>query len=202
MDHPLYLGSDSTSGQQLAIEASDLVTHAVCVGMTGSGKTGLCLVLLEELGRQNIPVVAVDTKGDLTNLALLFPELRPADFAPWVGAAADDATVVAERWRKGLQSSGLGTPELTALRQGSPRRLYTPGADAGTSINILSGLMPPDLDWATHAADLRSRIASTVTALLGLVGLEADPLTSPEHLLLSHLMDSAWQSRTRSAWRR
>lgn len=194
MDHPLYLGTDSTSGEPLSIEAADLVTHAVCVGMTGSGKTGLCLVLLEELGRQNVPVVAVDTKGDLTNLALLFPELRPADFAPWVGASGDDPEAVAERWRTGLAGSGLGQPELQALSEGSPRRLFTPGSDAGTSINILSGLMPPALDWATHAADLRARISSTVTALLGLVGVAADPLASPEHLLLSHLMEDAWQS--------
>ncbi|MCC7493126.1 MAG: DUF853 family protein [Fimbriimonadaceae bacterium] len=194
MDKPLHLGTVAGSTAPLQIEAADLVTHAVCVGMTGSGKTGLCLVLLEELGRQNVPVVAVDTKGDLTNLALLFPDFDPAAFAPWVGAGGEDASAVAARWQQGLAGCGLSGADLAALRQGSPRRLYTPGADAGTAINILSGLQPPQLAWSDHAADLRNRISTTITALLGLVGVEADPLASPEHLLLSHLLEQLWQA--------
>ncbi len=189
----LHLGSHGEPTEPLRIESEDLVTHAVCVGMTGSGKTGLCLVMLEELGRAGVPVVAVDTKGDLTNLALLFPELQAESFAPWVGTGGDEPAVVAERWRNGLAGDGLSGSDLAALRQGSPRRLFTPGSDAATSINILSGLMPPELDWANHAADLRARISTTVTALLGLIGIDAEPLTSPEHLLLSHLLERHWQ---------
>lgn len=190
----LDLGRAVDSGATVALEAADLTTHALCVGMTGGGKTGLCVVLLEELGRAGVPVVAVDTKGDLTNLALLFDDLAPSAFAPWMAPGGESAEQVAARWREGLAASGLTAADVAALRRGSPRRLVTPGSDAGCPVNILSGLNPPALDWSRHAADLRARISTTVSALLGLVGVTGEPLTCPEHLLVSCLLEQLWQS--------
>src|SRR5262245_9123387 len=88
-----YLGREfeptaNKAGEHLGLyDSKDLTTHAVCVGMTGSGKTGLCLALLEEAGIDGIPAICIDPKGDLGDLLLTFPELAPQDFAPWIDAA-------------------------------------------------------------------------------------------------------------------
>src|SRR5688572_32948476 len=79
-----YLGRPKTKEGLLLYESKDLVTHAVCVGMTGSGKTGLCIDLLEEAAIDGVPAIAIDPKGDIANLLLQFPELRPEDFRPWL----------------------------------------------------------------------------------------------------------------------
>ncbi len=203
----LYLGQrlddagGKATGERLTLEARDLTTHAVVLGMTGSGKTGLGIILLEEALLSGLPCLILDPKGDITNLALTFPELRPADFEPWIDAGqaeragrspAEEAAVVAERWREGLAGSGIDGDRLTRLRQGSRCSIFTPGSSAGLPLNVLGSLAAPSGPVDDEA--LRDEIASFVSSLLGLAGIEADPITSREHILLSNLIDRAWQA--------
>jgi len=183
--------------------ASHLTTHAVLLGMTGSGKTGLGIILLEEALLQGVPVLAVDPKGDLTNLLLTFPALEPEDFAPWVDAeraakdglsATEAAARDAKRWREGLAEWSIAPERIGRLRQASDLALFTPGSDAGTPVNILHRFQPPRLDWDTYEEALREHIEGLVTAVLGLAGREADPLENPEHVLLSHIVEHIWRA--------
>ncbi|HZI93396.1 MAG TPA: helicase HerA-like domain-containing protein, partial [Patescibacteria group bacterium] len=144
----LDLVSGRETGQRLLYDPDDLTTHAVCFGMTGSGKTGLCLVLIEEVIRSGVPVFLVDPKGDLANLLLTFPGLTPDEFLPWVDPAQARAAGVtveqfaattATRWREGLAASGLGSDDMRALRAAAEFTLYTPGSTAGTPLNVLGG---------------------------------------------------------------
>ena len=193
------------AGEPLALDPHDLTTHGVIVGMTGSGKTGLGLILLEEALSAGIPVLALDPKGDLGNLLLTFPELAPADFAPWVNEAdARDAGVsleehaaqVAAQWREGLAASGIGPERIAALRNTAELTIYTPGSTAGVPLNLVGSLRAPQLSWETEAETLRDEIEGTVSGLLGLVGIAADPLASREHVLLSNLIEHAWRAGT------
>lgn len=181
---------------------ADLTTHAVVTGMTGSGKTGLCISLLEEAALQGVPAIIIDPKGDLTNLLLHFPELAPQDFQPWIDPemarrasktleqAADEA---ATAWRSGLKEWGIGPDRLQALQNAAQFAIFTPGSDAGIPVSVLSSLAAPDLDWESNREVLRERISSTVTALLGLVGLtDLDPIRSREHILLSNIFEFHW----------
>ncbi len=180
----------------------NLTTHAFVTGMTGSGKTGLCVGLLEEAALAGIPAIIIDPKGDLTNLALHFPELAPADFEPWMDpevAKRSGKTVqqmaaeTAEKWKNGLASSGLGRDQLLALQNSVDFCVYTPGSSAGVSVNILSSFAAPTAAWEENREVLRETISSSVTALLGLVGInDIDPLRSREHILLSNLVETAW----------
>ncbi|MFH1447051.1 MAG: DUF87 domain-containing protein [Chloroflexota bacterium] len=183
-------------------DPSDLTTHAVITGMTGSGKTGLGIILLEEAALQGIPAILIDPKGDLTNHLLHFPELLPADFAPWIDEdaarrdgnsierAAEDA---ASSWKKGLADWGIDKPRLEALSENVDYAVYTPGSDSGISVSILASLKCPEIPWEGNKEVLRERISSTVTALLGLVGLkDIDPVRSREHILLANIFESAW----------
>ncbi len=189
--------------KKLIYEADDLTTHAVVVGMTGSGKTGLCIGLLEEAALDGIPALMIDPKGDLTNLLLHFPDLRPDDFQPWVNpdqarregqTVAELAQAEAEKWRKGLAGSGIDRERLLALSQSVKFAIYTPGSDAGLPISILASLKAPSLPWAENREILREKISGTVTALLGLVGLQdIDPVRSREHILLSNIFENAWK---------
>ncbi|HEY74859.1 MAG TPA: hypothetical protein G4O00_01605 [Thermoflexia bacterium] len=183
--------------------ARHLTTHAVFLGMTGSGKTGLGLILLEEALLQGTPVIAIDPKGDVTNLLLTFPSLSPEAFEPWVDAeraqrkgltVQQAAEQAADLWRKGLADWGIGPDRLARLREGAEFVLYTPGSKAGVPVNVLHRFDPPALDWETHEETLRERIQGLVTALLSLVGREADPLQSPEHVLLSLIVEHVWRS--------
>jgi DNA helicase HerA-like ATPase len=182
-------------------DASDLTTHAVCVGMTGSGKTGLCLGVLEEAALDGIPTIAIDPKGDVADLALTFPELRPADFRPWIdereaarrGITPDAlAAETATRWRAGLAEWGQGPDRIRRLRDAAEVRIYTPGSDAGLPLAVVQSFEPPSGVAAGDAAATRERIASLVSGLLSLVGIEADPIRSREHVLLSTLIAQAW----------
>jgi hypothetical protein len=186
----------------LMYDARDLTTHAVCVGMTGSGKTGLCVVLLEEAAIDHVPAIIIDPKGDITNLLLNFPQLRPDDFRPWVNA--DDArrkgltqeafaAQQAELWRKGLADWGQDGARLEMLRDSADFAIYTPGSDAGVPVSILQSFAAPALSWDTETELLRERVQGTVGALLGLVGVEADPVQSREHILLSNLFEHFWR---------
>ena len=204
----LFLGRsyDPTAGkttlEALSFDPANLTTHAVITGMTGSGKTGLGIDILEEAALQNIPAIIVDPKGDLTNLMLHFPDLAGKDFEPWIDpdlarrqgkSMADLAQATAEQWKTGLDGWGLGPTQLLALQQSVQFTIYTPGSSAGTPVNILSSFKAPEINWNENSELLREKIASTVTALLGLVGMtDIDPLRSREHILIANLMEQAW----------
>jgi len=187
----------------LLYDSQDLTTHAVCVGMTGSGKTGLCLALLEEAAIDGIPTIAIDPKGDIGNLLLTFPELRAADFAPWVdpGEAARkgmtidaSAAATAENWRKGLAAWDQDAQRIRRFKDAVDITIYTPGSTAGRSLSILRSFAAPSPEQREDSTAVRERIGSTVTALLSLVGIDADPVKSREHILLSTLLDNAWSA--------
>ncbi len=188
---------------RVVVGSSDLTTHGVVVGMTGSGKTGLAIVLIEEALLAGIPVLILDPKGDMANLALVFPDLSPTSFRPWVsesdasvaGVSPDEyAAKQATIWREGLESSGIGPERLQALRDAADVTIYTPGSTAGVPLNVIGSLRAPKLSWDTESETLRDEIQGTVTSLLRLVGIEADPLSSREHVLLSNLVENAWRA--------
>jgi hypothetical protein len=184
-------------------DARDLTTHAIVVGMTGSGKTGLCIDLIEEAALDSVPAIMIDPKGDITNLLLTFPELRPEDFLPWINA--DDArrkgqtpeefaSATAKTWRDGLAGWEQGPDRIRALKNAVDFAIYTPGSEAGLPVSILSSFKAPKLDWDTEAEILRDRVQGTVSGLLGLIGVEADPVRSREHILLSTIIETAWRA--------
>ena len=207
-DNEFYLGrafdpkAGKVTAQDIKYDPADLTTHAVVTGMTGSGKTGLCVSLLEEAALQGVPALIIDPKGDLTNLLLHFPDLAPQDFQPWVdpdiarraGKTVEQAaTEAALSWRSGLAEWGITPDRIRSLSNAVQYAIYTPGSDAGVPVSVLSSLAAPELDWAANREALRERISSTVTALLGLVGIEdVDPIRSREHILLSNLFETAW----------
>ena len=190
------------TAQPLYYDPADLTTHAIVTGMTGSGKTGLCVTLLEEAALQNIPALIIDPKGDLTNLLLHFPDLAPQDFQPWIDAEnarrrgksiEEAASETAQMWKEGLAKWDIDSARLRALKNAAQFAVYTPGSDAGIPVSVLSSFAVPNLDWKENREILREKIASTVTALLGLIGEEdLDPLRSREHILLSHIFENAW----------
>ena len=202
-DSNFYLGR-AAGGEAAPVlyDPADLTTHAVIIGMTGSGKTGLLIALLEEAARQGLPAIIIDPKGDLTNLLLHFPDLLPADFQPWLDPEAarragaplvDLAAQAAARWEQGLAGWNLGKDHIRELVAAVEYAVYTPGSTAGTPVSLVSSFAAPALSWNENREVLRERIAATVTALLGLVGMsEIDPLRSREHILLSNLLEYAW----------
>jgi len=209
MKDGFYLGrvydpkTGKTTDQPFLYNSDDLTTHAVVVGMTGSGKTGLCVDLLEEAALSGIPALMIDPKGDITNLLLHFPDLAPQDFQPWVnqdqarreGKTVEQAALeTAALWKKGLSDWGIGPERLRALQEAAHYTVYTPGSDAGIPVSILASLKAPEIAWEGNRELLREKISSTVTALLGLVGVvDIDPVRSREHILLSNIFENAWQ---------
>jgi len=190
----------ATEPAPLLYDSRDLLTHAVCVGMTGSGKTGLLIGLLEEAAIDGIPALVVDPKGDLANLLLTFPELRPADFAPWVdpdaaaraGVTADAfAAREAETWRAGLASWDQTGERIARLRAAADFALYTPGSEAGLQVSILSSLDAPPPEVIADGDALRERIGTVVSSLLSLLDVESDPIQGREHILLASVFDAA-----------
>ena len=202
MGRPYDLATKQAKPGWLLYDSKDLVTHAVCVGMTGSGKTGLCLALLEEAAIDGIPAIIIDPKGDLGNLMLTFPSLKGEDFQPWINeddarkkglAPADYAQVQAELWAKGLASWQQDGARIQRLRDAADVVMYTPGSNAGLPVSILKSFSAPSADVLDDAELLRERISTTVTSLLGLLGIEADPIQSREHILLSTILDQTWR---------
>ncbi len=191
----------ASSQAPLLYESRDLVTHAVCVGMTGSGKTGLCLALLEEAALDGIPAIIIDPKGDLGNLLLTFPELRPEDFRNWVNAedaqrkGLDVDTYAAQQadsWRAGLAAWGEGPERIRTLRESVEMAIYTPGSTSGIPINVLASLGAPHTD---DAEALVERVQTTAASFLALLKLDADPVKSRDYILISALLTHEWENR-------
>jgi hypothetical protein len=194
------LAGGETTAEDVLYDSKDLTTHAVCVGMTGSGKTGLCVSLIEEAAIDGVPTIAIDPKGDIANLLLTFPELRGADFEPWVDPAeaqrkgktpAEFAEAQAALWKSGLAKWGQDGERIRRLRAAADFSVYTPGSSAGRALTPLKSMDPP----AAGASDeeIRERVVSTASGLLALLGLDADPIQSREHILLSSILETAWR---------
>jgi hypothetical protein len=188
--------------QLLLYDAKDLCTHAMCVGMTGSGKTGLCISLLEEAALDGVPAICVDPKGDLANLCLTFPDLSPDDFRPWLekgeatrrGMDLDEfAEQTATNWRKGLADWGQAPERIATLKQSVDVAIYTPGSNIGLPLTVLRSFDAPSAEICQDTEALGQRVTGAVSALLTLLGNNADPLTSPEHILLSTIIHHQWQ---------
>ncbi len=185
----------------LLYDSKDLVTHAVCVGMTGSGKTGLCISLLEEAAIDGIPSIVIDPKGDLPNLLLTFPQLKSDDFLPWVNpddaqkknlSTAEYAAQQADLWKKGLAEWHQDGSRIQRLRDAAEFRIYTPGSNAGIPISILKSFAAPPAAIREDAELLAERVNTTVTSLLGLIGIDAHPIQSREHILISNILTKQW----------
>ena len=196
------LAAKSLKDELLLYDSKDLVTHAVCVGMTGSGKTGLCISLIEEAAIDGIPSILIDPKGDLCNLLLTFPGLTGHDFLPWVNqedaakkgfSVQDYANQQAETWQKGLASWGQDGSRIQKFRSAVDLKIYTPGSSAGIQVSILKSFAAPEASLLEDTDLFKERISTTVTSLLSLVGIEADPIQSREHILLSTIIETMWR---------
>ena len=203
-----YLGkrhdesTDALTDELVLYDSKDLTTHAVIIGMTGSGKTGLGIGLLEEAAMDHIPVIAIDPKGDMGNLLLTFPKLAPEDFRPWVNprSASDQGQTVDEYaaaqaalWKKGLGEWGQSGKRIAQLRSSVDMAIYTPGSNAGLPVSVLKSFAAPDAALMDDVDLYRERVQATATGILTLLGIDADPVASREHVLISRLLDHAWQ---------
>lgn len=186
----------------LLYDSKDLVTHAVCIGMTGSGKTGLCISLIEEAAIDGVPAILIDPKGDVTNLLLTFPSLQSQDFLPWIneedalrkGLSLEEfAAQQAALWRDGLKKWGQDGSRIQRLRESAEFLIYTPGSNAGLQISILKSFAAPPSEIINDEELLQERINTTVTSLLSLLGVEADPIKSREHILISNIIAQCWR---------
>jgi len=202
-----YLGKDVDKN---SFEATDILTllknknfttHAAIIGMTGSGKTGLGIDILEEAAIDNIPSIVIDPKGDMGNMLLTDATFNPKNFEPWV---ADDAKAkgeepleyakkVASMWEEGIKSWGQDSDRVERFAS-VEKIIYTPGSSAGVGINILSSLDKPGSEIIDDADNFSSYLSSTVSSLLALIGIEANPLESKEFILLSQIIAKAWQN--------
>jgi len=204
-----YLGKrvDPESGkpgrEPLLLDARRLTTHAVCVGMTGSGKTGLLVSLIEEAAIDDIPAIVIDPKGDLANILLTFPDLRPSDFRPWLeedAAKRDGLTLeelaekTAKKWSAGLAASGQSGERIARLRESVDMAVYTPGSSAGRPLAMLGSLEAPEKAILDDPESRRERIESLVSGILAMAGIDAEPGRSREHLLVSAIVDALWKS--------
>jgi hypothetical protein len=203
-----YLGKEydpvkrKLAEELLYFDARNLTTHAVCIGMTGSGKTGLGISILEDAAIDKVPAIIIDPKGDLTNLLLTFPELRPEDFEPWVNpddaarkgmSTGQYAAKTAETWRTGLASWEQEPERISLLMESADFTIYTPGSDAGIPVSIVGSFQAPHINADDDAEGFNEHVGSTVSALLGLLGIEADPVRSREYILVANILDSHWR---------
>ncbi len=202
-----YLGKSynvqtkSIENEYTLYDSKDLTTHAVCVGMTGSGKTGLCVSLLEEATIDNVPSIVIDPKGDITNLLLTFPELKGENFLPWINKSdakrknmteEEFANAQATLWKKGLKQWGEDGKRIAMLKESADFNIYTPGSSAGISVSILDSFKAPPEELLEDGDAFGDKISSTASSLLGLLGIDADPLKSKEHILLSNILQNFW----------
>jgi hypothetical protein len=204
-----YLGrkvdaaSGTTTAEPLLLDAKRFTTHAVCVGMTGSGKTGLLIGLIEEAALDGIPTLVIDPKGDLANVLLSFPNLAPADFLPWVepetarreGVSLEElADRTARKWSDGLAASGQSGDRIRRLHDAAEMAVYTPGSRTGRPLAMLGSFDPPPAAILDDPEARRERIESLVSAILALVGIDGEPGRSREHVLLATILDTLWRS--------
>ncbi len=202
-----YLGkrydgeADKLTEELVLYDSKDLTTHAVIIGMTGSGKTGLGIGILEEAALDHVPVIAIDPKGDMGNLLLTFPKLQPEDFRPWINprTATDKgqtpeqfASAQAALWKKGLGEWGQTGERIAALRNNVDMAIYTPGSNSGVPVSVLQSFGAPDQALVDDIDLYRERVQSTATGILTLLDIDADPVASREHILISRLLDKAW----------
>ncbi|QDT14447.1 ATP-binding protein [Alienimonas californiensis] len=203
-----YLGREhdpatgKTGDDYYLYDSRDLTTHAVVVGMTGSGKTGLCLSLLEEAAIDGVPAICIDPKGDLGNLALAFPDLKPSDFRPWVDASAaiaagetpdEYAASTAKRWKQGLAEWDQDPERVGLYKRSAEVTIYTPGSDAGVPITVLKSFAAPPEAVRRDAEAFREKVSASAAGLLSLIGLDPDPVASRDHILLANVLDHAWR---------
>lgn len=203
-----YLGkrfataADKLTDELVLYDSKDLTTHAAIIGMTGSGKTGLGIGILEEAALDHIPVIAIDPKGDMGNLLLTFPQLRPADFRPWInprtamdkGQTPDEfAAAQAALWKRGLGQWGQTGKRIAQLRKNVDLAIYTPGSNAGLPVSVLHSFAAPAQELIDDVDLYRERVQATATGILTLLGIDADPVSSREHILISRLLDNAWR---------
>ena len=195
------LENDRQEDDLILYKSKDLTTHAVIIGMTGSGKTGLGVGLLEEAAIDKIPVIAIDPKGDLGNVLLNFPKLEAGDFEPWVNpseAANQGKTVPqyaadqARLWEGGLGKWGQDKSRIKRLAESVDMAIYTPGSNAGLPVSVLKTFTAPPAELREDSDLFRERIQSTATSILSLLNIDADPLASREHILISNLLQSTW----------
>lgn len=184
-------------------DSKDLVTHGVVLGMTGSGKTGLCIGILEEAAMDNIPAIIIDPKGDIANLMLTFPDFKGGDFQPWINeddarkkgqTPADYSAKTAEMWKNGIADWGQSPERVKTFRDKVDINIFTPGSKAGIPVSILGSLAAPPFEIIDDGELLGDRIESTVSSLLSLVGVDADPIQSPEAILLSSILQHCWMA--------
>ncbi|MDX1500179.1 MAG: DUF87 domain-containing protein [Woeseiaceae bacterium] len=195
--------SGDTTDDIVLYDSKDLTTHAVIIGMTGSGKTGLGIGMIEEAALDHIPVIAIDPKGDLGNLLLTFPDLAPADFRPWInprqatdsGQTPDEfAKAQAALWKNGLAKWGQDGQRIAKLRDSVDMAIYTPGSNAGLPVSVLQSFAAPAPALAEDIDLYRDRVQATATSILSLLRIKADPVSSREHILISQILDHAWQA--------
>ena len=203
-----YLGNEinlkdgSPTNRPVLYDSKNFTTHAVCVGMTGSGKTGLGIVILEDAALDKIPAIIIDPKGDLANLALVFPNLSAKEFEPWVdsteaekkgNSVSEYASTIAENWKQGLEKWKEGQEDIEKFKKAVDVTIYTPASNAGIPLSILSSFKAPPKEIADDPAAMRDRILSTSSSLLGLLGIHADPIKSREHILISTIIAQSWE---------
>jgi DNA helicase HerA-like ATPase len=207
-DGSFYLGrkvspdNRKVTSQNYFYKADDLTTHSMVFGMTGSGKTGLCLDMIEEAIGEDIPVIIIDPKGDLANLALLFPQFQMEDFKPWVSASEaakkgltldEYAESEANKWKSGLQKWGIDKDQVKIIKDKVDLRIFTPGSSAGMRISIFDGFKKPEIDFDGNEEEMVERIRSSVSALLTLLEIDSDPLKSKPHILISNIIEHYWK---------
>lgn len=200
-----YLGRESVGGKAegdtVLYDSRDLLTHGVVLGMTGSGKTWLCMAILEEAAMDGVPAIVIDPKGDIANLMLTFPELQPSDFQPWIqeeeaerkGISHEESAVrTARMWEQGLQKWGQGKERIRSLQGKVDINFFTPGSRSGIPVSILASLAPPPTEVMEDRELFNEQVVNTVTSLLSMVGMKDDAEESPEGVLISSILQDAW----------
>lgn len=198
----MYIGRESETDEPVLLKASSLTTHGVVFGMTGSGKTGLGVNILEEAALSAIPTLILDPKGDMGNIMLNFPDTTPQDLEPWMDlvkarrkgkTVAELATKESTERREELASHGITPERIARLRDNTDFKIYTPGSSIGIGINVLGSMKAPDLDWSVNAETIRDEIEGLVSAILVLADIKSDPVSGPEHILLSMIVETWWR---------